>query len=201
MMGFIRTCVLAFVASTVAFIFSGAASHAQSSYRLAPGDVLRFEVLEDSSLNRTLLVAPDGRIAVPLIGTVPAGGQTLDTLRSDLASRLAPNFAAPPTIFVALENRPEAREAPARRLIGIYVMGESRSPGRIEVLEGTTVLQFFATMGGFTNFAAQRRIQLRRGATTWGIDYRAIEAGTSDSGSVTLMDGDIFIIPQRRLFE
>ncbi len=200
MMRFIRTCVLAFVASTVAFIFSGAASHAQSSYRLAPGDVLRFEVLEDSSLNRTLLVAPDGRIAVPLVGTVVAGGQTLDTLRSDLASRLAPNFAAPPTVFVALENRPDPREE-TPSLIGIYVMGESRSPGRIEVLEGTTVLQFFATMGGFTNFAAQRRIQLRRGATTWGIDYRAIEAGTSDSGSVTLMDGDIFIIPQRRLFE
>ena len=46
---------------------------AQDGYRLRSGDTLRVEVLEDPTLNRAVLVAPDGRIALPLAGG-PAGG-------------------------------------------------------------------------------------------------------------------------------
>lgn len=204
MTNFFRTGILGVIAAALLMVFSGPEAQAQQSgYRLAAGDVLRFEVLEDSTLNRTLLVAPDGRISVPLLGTVVAGGQTVDMIRAELTERLTPNFAAPPTVFVALESRPAPQLAPEARItpIAIFVLGEASNTGRLELLPGTTVLQLFAQMGGFTNFAAQRRIQLRRGDTTWNIDYREIEAGRSASGNFVLADGDIIIIPQRRLFE
>ena len=39
-----------------------------ANYRIQPGDQLAITVLEDDSLNRTVLVLPDGRISVPLAG-------------------------------------------------------------------------------------------------------------------------------------
>lgn len=184
-------------------LVGSAVAQAQSNYRLGSGDVLRVEVLEDPSLNRSVLVAPDGRISVPLIGTIRVGGRTIDAVQTDLVQRLTPNFAAAPTVFVALERRPDPRPAQpvAPKTIDVYVMGEARNPGKLEVAEGITVLQFLAQMGGFTNFAATKRIQLRRGSQVWGLNYPEIEAGLSPSGGARLADGDVIIVPQRRLFE
>jgi polysaccharide export outer membrane protein len=61
-------------------------------------------------------------------------------------------------------------------------------------------------MGGFTRFAATKRVQLRRtdanGAETiYPLNYDAIEAGTSPNGAAVLVDGDVIMVPQRRLFE
>ena len=80
-------------------------------------------------------------------------------------------------------------------------MGEAAKPGKLEVAPGTTVLQLFAEMGGFSKFAAVKRIQLRRGDQTFALNYEAIEAGTSDAGATTLQAGDVLIVPQRKLFE
>ena len=45
---------------------------AQNSYTIRSGDVLQMEVVEDPSMNRSLLVLPDGSVSVPTVGTVRA---------------------------------------------------------------------------------------------------------------------------------
>ena len=57
------------------------------SYQIQPGDALRVEVLEDPTLNRTVLVLPDGSITFPLAGSVRAAGQSTDGLSSSLSGR------------------------------------------------------------------------------------------------------------------
>ena len=171
-------------------------------------DTLRIEVLEDPSLNRTVLVAPDGRISVPSAGTLRASGQTVESVQNTLTQRLAGNFAATPNVFVAIEQLAIPREVQPieARTIDVYVVGEANRPGKLEIEPGTTVLQFFAEMGGVTKFAATKRIQLRRidprtrVETVYTINYAAIEAG-ANAIRTTLMDGDVIVIPQRRLFE
>lgn len=176
---------------------------AQDVYRVKAGDTLRVEVLEDPSLNQVLLVAPDGRISMPLAGGVRVGGQTIEGVQERIATRLAPNFANSPTVFVALQaERP--RIAPGERVartIDVYIVGEAARPGKLQVEPDTIVLQLFAEMGGFTNFAAQKRIQLRRDGKIYNLNYKEIEAGTSNAGMLELQDGDVLVIPQRRLFE
>lgn len=196
--------VLLFALSTL--LTSLQPASAQEGYRLRAGDSLRIEVVEDAGLNRTVLIAPDGRINVPLAGAILAGGRTVEAVQTDVAARLAGSFAAPPTVFVALERVAEPRApagggTPARTTVDIYVMGEGAKPGRIDVERGTTLLQAFAQMGGFTKFAATKRIQLRRGTQTYAIDYTAIERGTSTAGATVLQKGDVILVPQRRLFE
>jgi polysaccharide export outer membrane protein len=184
---------------------------AQDLYRVQAGDTLRIEVIEDPSLNRSVLVAPDGRINIPLAGFIVAAGRPVGAIQNDLALRLEENFAVTPNVFVAVERVFEPRIEPpappaAPRTIDIYVLGEVGAPGLKQVAPGTTVLQFFAQMGGFTRFAATKRVQLRRtdasGAETiYPLNYDAIEAGTSPNGSAVLVDGDVIMVPQRRLFE
>lgn len=200
------------LASLCLLLLALPAAAQEGAYRIQRGDVLRLEVLEDESLNRELLVLPDGRVSVPLAGSIRASGRSVSQVQRAITSALANSFALEPTVYVGISRLavrepvlPEPEPEPVR--FAIYVMGEVKSPGRVEVEPGTTVLQFFAQMGGFSNFAATRRIQLRRTdprshvERIYTLNWRAIEAGQSRNGLTTLADGDVIVVPQRRLFE
>lgn len=176
---------------------------AQDGYRIRPGDTLRIEVLEDPGLNRSVLVSPDGRIALPLAGGVGAAGRTLEQVQADLAARLAGNFATTPNVFVSLERVSEraAGTGSGGRAIDIFVTGEAAKPGLIQARAGTTLLQAVALMGGFNRFAATKRIQVRRGDQVWTVNYDDIVNGSSNAGNMVLRSGDVILVPQRRLFE
>lgn len=204
---FLATIITAFLVLSV----TSQASQAQSSsgaYRVSPGDVLRIEVLEDPSLNRDALVSPDGRLSMALAGSVQASGRTLEDIQANLSQRLAPNFATSPNVFVSLTrlaDRVKSTGSGKGLAIDIYLLGEVAKPGRIEVKPGTTIMQLFAEMGGFSKFAATKRIQLRRpaggGEKIMTFNYDAMQQGTSNAGSTIVRDGDIILVPQRRLFE
>jgi polysaccharide biosynthesis/export protein len=195
---------------TLLGIWIAAAAWAQDGYRIAPGDVLRIEVLEDSSLNREVLVLPDGSFNFPFAGTVRASGQTVGQVQSAVTQGIASNFAAPPNVFVnvrQVQPRAAATGPAAPRTIEIYFLGEVNNSGPVAIPPGTTLLQALSRSGGFTNFAALRRIQLRRTDPVTGhqsvseIDYRAISRGARLSQDIVLGHGDVILVPERRLFE
>lgn len=173
-----------------------------SNYRIQPGDSLTVTVLEDDTLNRQVLVLPDGRISVPLAGTITAAGQTVDSVEKVIADRLASNFAVRPSVFVSVvavdENASDYR---------VYVLGQVANPGEIQVKPGTTLLQAIAMAGGLDRFAAGKRIQLRRADPATGqerlflFNYNAVENGGAVQSMITLREGDVIIVPERHLFE
>jgi polysaccharide export outer membrane protein len=175
---------------------------AQSAgYRIQPGDQLAITVLEDETLNRQLLVLPDGTISVPLAGTVPAGGRSVESVESAIADRLAANFAVRPSVFVSVVAVDETYGT-----FPIYVMGQVVTPGLVEVEPGTTMLQAIALAGGLDRFAATKRIQLRRTDSSgqerlYIFNYKAVERGGAIQSMITLREGDVLIVPERRLFE
>jgi polysaccharide biosynthesis/export protein len=176
---------------------------AQSAgYQIQPGDSLAITVLEDDTLNRQVLVLPDGRISVPLAGSVQAAGRTVESIESTIADRLASNFAVRPNVFVSVVEVAEEQET-----FPIYVLGQVQNPGLVEVLPGTTLLQAVALSGGLDRFAAAKRIQLRRTDPSTGqerlylFNYRAVERGGSIESMITLREGDVVLVPERRLFE
>jgi polysaccharide export outer membrane protein len=195
------------------------AAWAQSSYRLQAGDVLQMEVLEDPSLNRSLLVLPDGSVSLPLVGAVSAKGQTVDAMRSTIASALASKFAAPPTIFLSVGQLNPTTTAVAQAaaglaasnvttagMVSVFALGEVNKQGRVDVEPGETLLQFLAESGGLTKFAATKRIQLRRAnkktgqETVYHFNYKAVQQGAS-APVIVLREGDVIVVPERKLFE
>ncbi len=180
---------------------------AQEGYRIAPGDVLSIEVLEDEALNRSVLVDPGGRISFPLAGTILVQGKTVAAVQSTLVANLTPNFAAPPSVFVALQQVAPARERvePEPATIDVYFVGEVNNSGIVQIKPGTTLLQAVAISGGVTRFAAIKRIQLRRTGTDGVqrvtiLNYKALANGAV-TNDIVLRDGDVILVPERRLFE
>jgi polysaccharide export outer membrane protein len=188
--------------AALALLAAPAAWAQASGYLIQPGDVLAITVLEDDSLNQQSLVTPDGRISVPLAGTVQASGRTVEAIESTIADRLASNFAVRPSVFVSVVSVTEEEET-----FPIYVLGQVETPGLVEVLPGTTLLQAVALAGGLDRFAATKRIQLRRRDSATGqerlflFNYKAVERGGTITSMITLREGDVLIVPERRLFE
>lgn len=177
---------------------------AQAEYRIGPGDVLTIEVLEDSSLNRSVTVLPDGRFSFPFAGSLTAQGRSVRQIESAITSAIAPNFATDPNVFVSVQPRERAPVAPPPpETIDVYFMGEVNAPGLKPVAPGTTLLQALAQSGGLTRFAATKRIQLRREgqAGVISINYKALSQGQSLERNLVLRDGDVILVPERRLFE
>ena len=173
---------------------------AQGSYRLQPGDSVEIWVGQDASLNRTLIVGPDGRISMPLAGHLQASGMTLQQLERSLKSRLQKNFTADLDLTIMIVT---AVDEDAERIV--YLTGEISRPGPIVLNRPTTVLQAIAMAGGVGQFAAKKRIQIRRTINGEQVllpfNYRDVEKGRVLQGDIFLHDGDVIVVPERGLFE
>lgn len=196
-------------------MLTASAVFAQGNYAVRPGDTLRIEVLEDTTLNRNVIVLPDGRFSFPFAGTVLAGGRTLGQIERAVGTAIASNFAAPPNVFASIvslrpaepqrEQVTAVEEAPAT--ISVFFLGEVNAPGAKAVPPGTTLLQALSLGGGFSNFAALKRVQIRRTEPHSGaqdlftIDYDALTRGAHLRSNIVLQEGDVILVPQRRLFE
>lgn len=180
---------------------------AAQEYRIQTGDRLSIEVLEDSSLNRTVSVLPGGTINFPYAGSLRVTGQSPSAVSNRISQALSGVLASPPTVFVSavpLEPIPGMNDAPASNLVNIYIMGEASAPGAKTVPPGTTFLQALSQSGGLSPFAATKRIQLRRASTPGRVvvvDYNAIMNGAVMNYDPVLAEGDVIVIPERRLFE
>lgn len=185
---------------------------AQSGYRIKSGDTIAIEVLEDTQLNRQALVLPGGTIDFPFVGTVRVAGRTATQVQSSIAAGISSQFANTPTVFVSVSQLrpivPAGPVTPAEPVtIDIFFTGEVTAPGTKQVAPGTTFLQAMAQSGGFSNFAATKRVQLRRTDPTTGqqttqiINYKALSRGARLSNEIYVQEGDVILVPERRLFE
>jgi polysaccharide export outer membrane protein len=186
----------------VCLCFTASVAGAQT---LKNGDTLSISVMQDSKLDRTVVIDPSGQIAVPLAGHIRAAGQTPQALENVLKSRLKDNYKDESLdVTVALVN--SAKDIPEEDLKPkVFITGEILRPGSYVVRQKTTLMQAIALAGGLGPYAAKRRIQVRRkggpGEDIFMFDYRAYEAGADLEGNITLHAGDVIVVPERGLFE
>ncbi|MEL6620133.1 MAG: polysaccharide biosynthesis/export family protein, partial [Pseudomonadota bacterium] len=85
----------------------GGVAEAQNDYRIRSGDTLQIEVLDDPSLNRAVLVLPDGSFSFPFVGSLQARGRNVGQVQAQLVAGLAPNFANAPNVVVSVASLAE----------------------------------------------------------------------------------------------
>jgi polysaccharide export outer membrane protein len=193
---------------TLLAMFAATIAAAQQTYTVRSGDTLAIEVLEDPQLNRSALVTPSGTFSFPFAGTVTAAGRTTDQIASALAASIASNFATTPNVFVSVTSIAPSTSttAASTATIDVFLLGEVNTPGMVTLERGTTFLQALAQTGGLTRFAATKRVQLRRRNASTGensvavFNFRALSQGESFT-DFPLADGDVILVPERRLFE
>jgi len=192
--------------------WSGAAP-AQEAPTLRSGNTVAIQVFQDPKLDRTTLIGPSGMISFPLVGEVRAAGLQPTELANLLKTRLQDKYSTPLDITVSLislgerertgpTGPTEDRETFKPRF---FVTGEVRAPGAYPIGTGATVLQGIALAGGLQQFAAKRRIQVRRKIRgieeIFVFDYDGFEAGYNLSGNINLRPNDVIVVPERGLFE
>lgn len=149
-----------------------------AAYRLGRGDRLAVIVFgaPDLSANE-LIVAADGTIALPLVGTVKATGLTLDQLSDAVKTALLAGYVHDPKVSMQiLAYRP------------FYILGEVKTPGEYPYVPGMTVTTAAARAGGYTFRAYEGGCSVTRN----GIKYRATDTSR-------ILPDDVVNIPGRIL--
>ena len=178
---------------------------AAKAQTLKSGDTLSITVLQDSKLDRTVVVDPSGEIAFPLAGHIRVRGLTPLAVENILKSKLKPNYKDEDLdVTVAVASAP--KDIPEEDLKPkVFITGEVIRPGSYVVRQPTTLMQLIALAGGLGPYAAKRRIQVHRvggpGEDIYLFDYRAYMAGQNLDNNVTLRRGDVVVVPERGLFE
>ncbi|MDO1581789.1 polysaccharide biosynthesis/export family protein [Rhizobium oryzicola] len=148
-------------------------------YRLDSGDRLRVAVFEQTALTNTYTVDQAGYISFPLIGQVPARGQTLTQLEKAIATKLRQGYLRDPDVTIEVD-----------RYRPVFVMGEVGRPGQYSYVPGMTAQNAIAIAGGFTARANQRDLDVTR-----KINGQILTGRTSISAPV--LAGDTIYVRER----
>jgi polysaccharide export outer membrane protein len=123
----------------------------QSPYTLDSGDRLRIVVFGQDGLTNSYLVDASGHIAMPLIGSVMAKGETTDQLSARIADKLRDGFIREPHVAVEVEAyRP------------FFILGEVTAPGQYPYVANMTAETAVAIAGGFAPRAVRQSVVVIR---------------------------------------
>lgn len=172
------------------------AAHAVSSYHIGVDDQLQISVWHNPDLSVSVPVRPDGRITVPLIGDVEAGGRTPEEVASTIKDKLQA-FVRDPQVAVILTQL-RSHEYLSR----VRVTGAVRSPVSLPYRQGMTVLDAVLAAGGTTEYAAPDRTELYRKSEDSATKAYAVRLGKIlQQGELTtnypVQPGDVITVPQR----
>lgn len=169
----------------------------KSQFLLGPEDVLEVNVWRSEDITqKEVVVRPDGKIAMPLIGDVAVNGRTASELANQIEERLKV-YKENPSVSV------KVREVNSYY---VYVLGDVVRPGKYQLKSHATVLQAIAVAGGFTPFAAKNRMQVRRTvvrengqSTEFKIParYDELVSGEGEIKDFVLKTGDVLVVPSR----
>lgn len=121
-------------------------------YLLAPGDTLEIIVHNAPELSREVVVAPDGRIRLPLSGPVTASARTVDEVRLALMRSLSDQLKSPDLDIIATGFASQR----------IFVGGEVANAGMFDLPGQIDPLQAIIMAGGFTGQARTKQVVLMR---------------------------------------
>ncbi len=144
--------------------------------------------------SRNALVSPDGTIQLPLIGSVPAIGLTLEEIGREVNARYRLYLGG---IVVT----PILTERAARF---VYVVGEVGEAGRFELTGPTTVMQAIALAQGFNAGGNLRQVVVLRRDANWQLIATRLDLNGAFNGrrpypadEIWLRDSDIVLVPKK----
>ena len=111
------------------WLFSLAVSPALAEYRLQAGDTVEISVAQQTNLNRQAVIAPDGRLSLPLAGHLQAEGLTVEELEAALVERLSSFFKDKLNLTVMLLPNPQ-------HLPTVFVVGDVNTPRSLPLQAG-----------------------------------------------------------------
>lgn len=129
-------------------------SEQEPDYRFYPGDEIEVTVPSAVELNKSVVVQPDGRVALPLIAPVMAADRTIAELESSITQAYSSQLL-----------RPQAQVSiKATAPLKVFVGGEVGNPGAYDMAGDGDALRAVIQAGGFKTSAKRNSVVIiRRG--------------------------------------
>jgi polysaccharide export outer membrane protein len=158
-------------------------------YRLHQGDKVLISVWREETLQKEVVVLPDGSVTFPLIGRVEVAGLSTPEVEQSITVKLKKYFPEPiVTVVIAGIDGNRA-----------FVMGKVTHPGPLILNGPISVLQAISMAGGFDKFADESSIKVIRtkpeGQEILPVNYKDIISGRNISTNILLKAGDTLVVP------
>jgi len=164
-------------------------------YHIGVDDRVQVSVWRNPELTVTAPVRPDGKITVPIIGDVQAGGRTPDQVAESIKKQLSAYIREPNVAVIITELRSH------EFLTRVRVTGAVRTPRSIPHRQGMTVLDAVLEAGGLTEFASPNRAKLfrktKQKTEVFQIDLGDILTKGRLETNLLLAPGDVITVPER----
>ena len=163
--------------------------HSDSSYVIGTDDLLAINVWKEQEISRTVPVRSDGKISLPLVGELTAGGQTPLQLEQEITKRLQ-SYISEPEVTVIVQETLSKR---------FSVVGQVAKPGSYALNQRLMTLDAIALAGGFREFAKVGKMYVLRvnadgSSRRLPFNYkRALKGEVSEN--FPLEPGDTIVVP------
>jgi protein involved in polysaccharide export with SLBB domain len=167
------------------------ASGGTPAYLLRPGDHIEIDFAADNELDFDAPITPSGTIALPMAGEIPAAGMTVDELAVLIADRMSA-YLLDPKVSVLIQGIEQQY---------VYVIGEVKDPGRLEVSGGMTVTAALAGAGGIVASGRPSSVMIvrTRGVEeplAFKVDVTKVLSARDMSHDVPLRENDVVYVPK-----
>ena len=172
-------------AAPTANVASPGASADTRTFKVGPQDVLKIIVWREQDFTGLYTVHSDGKITLPLVGDVQAGGLTAEQIQDKVTAALS-KLIQKPNVTVTVQQILSQK---------YYMDGEIGRPGEYQLTAPTTILEAISIAGGLRDFANGKKISVLRGDQRIHFNYKEVIKGKNLEQNIQLQPGDHVIVP------
>lgn len=155
------------------------------TFKVGPQDVLKIIVWREQDFTGLYTVHSDGKITLPLVGDIQAGGLTADEIQKNVAGALS-KLIQKPNVTVTVQQVLSQK---------YFMDGEVVRPGEYQLSAPTTILEAISIAGGLREFANSKKIYVLRGDERLRFNYKDVIKGKNLDQNIYLRSGDHIVVP------
>jgi len=155
------------------------------TYKIGSEDVLFIRVWREPDLTGPVMVRPDGKISMPLVGEIQAEGSTPEELSKLITTALLEKMNRP-EVFISVQQVNSKK---------FYIIGEVNKTGPFPLVTPTTVLEALSAAGGLREYANGKKIVIMRGTKRLKFNYKEVIEGKNLQQNILLENGDHVHVP------
>ena len=155
-----------------------------NKYVIGSEDVLFVKTWREPDFTLLVVVRPDGKITMPLIGEVEASNLTPQQLSDSIKEHLGKYMTNPDVSVFVQEVRSKK----------YYIDGEVNRPGPYPLITPIRVFEALSNGIGFKDFANQKDIRILRGDKVFHFNYKDVTRGKHLEQNIYVENGDHIIV-------
>ena len=162
-----------------------AAAVDSNGYKVESPDILNIRVWHEQDFSGIYSVHPDGKITLPLVGDIQAGGKSPAEIEKLVREALT-KYVVNPLVTVTVQSVLSKK---------YYMDGEIGRPGEYELVSPTTILEAISKAGGLAAFANQKKVYVLRGDKRISFNYKDVIHGKHLEQNILLLPDDHIVVP------